>query len=205
MDKLYKKILSVSLVYFTTAASYATAPDWPLGGTFGGAPFPPPASPQAPGRQKFTSIEDAQLRDLVGQYGTGDWPLIASHIPGRNVRQCKERWMNYLAPGLNRSAWTPKEDALLLQKFYALGPRWVQIAQFFPGRTDINCRSRWNIFKRREQKKLRLIAAQLLNSAPPPAPPPPTQSSQNNFINPNLYGSNFDDDDFFDPYNPFGY
>jgi hypothetical protein len=230
MNKLHKKILSLGLVYFTTAASYATAPDWPLGGTFGGAPFPPPVPqlPQLrrhwapeedqqlydlrtqhrtskweeiascmPGRTaqqcrdrwhyflkgnppgthlahtKFTPEEDQQLRDLVGKHGTGDWQLIASSMPGRGPRQCKDRWINYLAPGLNLSPWTSEEDILLLQKFDELGTRWVQIAQFFPGKTDVNCKNRQKFLQKHKATQQQQQLAQ-----PPLLPLPIQQLTQ---------------------------
>lgn len=36
--------------------------------------------------------EDAKVLDLVSAYGAKRWSLIASHLPGRIGKQCRERW-----------------------------------------------------------------------------------------------------------------
>ncbi|MDR0740922.1 MAG: hypothetical protein LBF34_04410 [Puniceicoccales bacterium] len=81
----------------------------------------------------------------------------------RKARQCRERWKNYLAPDLNFSPWTRENDALLREKFNELGPKWAQIARFFPNKTDLNCKNRWRLFQKRERRRLQLN---------PPALPP---------------------------------
>jgi hypothetical protein len=73
-------------------------------------------------------------------------------MPGRNARQCKERWTNYLVPALNTAAWTCEEDFQLIQKYGELGPKWVQIATFFANRTDSMVKNRFNKLQRRKQK-----------------------------------------------------
>ncbi|MDR2371807.1 MAG: hypothetical protein LBD60_01515 [Puniceicoccales bacterium] len=97
--------------------------------------------------------EDARLRALVWQFGTNNWKEIAFHIPGRTVRQCRDRWFNYLAPNLNFSVWTPEEDALGAQKVDELSCKWELIAGLFPGRSGQHCKNRWHLLQRREQKK----------------------------------------------------
>jgi hypothetical protein len=102
-------------------------------------------------RSIFTPEEDERLRLLVERY-KHDWEEIARQLPGRNVRQCKERWMNYLSPQISLDPWTDAEDRLLLEKATELGPKWVRIARFFPNRTDINVKSRWFRLMRRNRK-----------------------------------------------------
>jgi hypothetical protein len=83
----------------------------------------------------------------VAQHGInnyGAWTLIASHMPGRNTSQCRERWRNNLNYDLNSSPWSQEEDILLEQKYQELGPKWAQIAAFSTGRTDVNCKNRWH-------------------------------------------------------------
>jgi hypothetical protein len=108
-------------------------------------------------RAKFSPEEDERLRSLVSSFGTADWLDIAAQMPGKNVRQCKERWTNYLAPTLNASTWTHEEDCLLVQKYAELGSKWVQIAAFFPNRTDSMIKNRFNKLSRREQKRRELF------------------------------------------------
>lgn len=50
--------------------------------------------------------EDAQLVELVKQYGGKHWARIASMLPGRTGKQCRERWCNNLDPSLKKGAWT---------------------------------------------------------------------------------------------------
>jgi hypothetical protein len=95
-------------------------------------------------RYSFTPDEDDRLRELVSKYGTEDWSRIASKMRKRETRQCRERWINYLAPNVVRTAWTPEEDTLLAQKVSEIGRKWQRVAQFFAGRTDINVKNRWN-------------------------------------------------------------
>lgn len=117
---------------------------------------------------KFTPQEDELLRKLVNEYGENDnWNIIAKkmNITYRNVRQCKERWTNYLSPTVNVSPWTPEEDEKLKQLYDELGSKWVQIAKHFPSRTDINIRSRWLVLQRHKKKQLESESA-VNNSMP---------------------------------------
>jgi len=42
----------------------------------------------------------------VERYGTTDWPLIASYIPGRSELHCQHRWEKFLDPQLIKGPWT---------------------------------------------------------------------------------------------------
>jgi hypothetical protein len=65
----------------------------------------------------------------------------------RSDRQCRERWKNYLAPGLNQGPWTKAEDRLLVEKFRQFGPKWAQIILSFPHRSNIDVKNRWKGIK----------------------------------------------------------
>jgi hypothetical protein len=94
-------------------------------------------------RQKFSPDEDARLRELVGLFGSNNWERVASQLPGRNVRQCRERWKHYVSTSKPGCEWSPDEDRLLCDKMQELGPRWTTIARAFPGRSDVQIKSRW--------------------------------------------------------------
>jgi hypothetical protein len=117
---------------------------------------PPPCETfSAPGRSpkaKFTRNEDLRLCELVETIGMTNWPKIASLMPDRNARQCRERYRNYLDPDLRWDRWTPEEDKLLIAKFRDLGPRWNTIGQFFVNRSDNALRNRWQQLSRRKMK-----------------------------------------------------
>jgi hypothetical protein len=98
---------------------------------------------------KFTSEEDAYLSQLVANFGTHNWHKVASLMPMRNPRQCRERYNNYLNPAIRRDPWTPDEDGLLLAKAKELGPKWNTIGQLFANRSDNALRNRWHQLIRR--------------------------------------------------------
>lgn len=112
-----------------------------------------PPTKKAHPKNKFGAEEDLQLKELVRKYGENNWTQIAQNMPNRNARQCKERWCNYLSPNICKSPWTQDEDNLLLEKYKEIGARWVQIAKFFPQRTDISIKNRYLVLSRRIKKK----------------------------------------------------
>jgi hypothetical protein len=53
----------------------------------------PPAIPR---RTRFKPDEDRALTELVYRHGVQNWHRIASLMPRRNARQCRDRWNHYL-------------------------------------------------------------------------------------------------------------
>jgi hypothetical protein len=94
-------------------------------------------------RSKFTQDEDNQLRNLVAEHGLKAWVEIATSLPGRNPRQCRERWKHYLSIDQSSAPWTEEEDTLLFEKVSELGPKWTRIAALLGNRTDIELKTRW--------------------------------------------------------------
>ncbi|XP_068085635.1 uncharacterized protein [Anabrus simplex] len=97
----------------------------------------------------WSSEEDEMLMELVKKYGPKRWTLISRMLKGRVGKQCRERWHNHLNPNVNKSAWTPEEDLVLVRAHRQLGNQWAKIAQFLPGRTDNAIKNRWNSSLRR--------------------------------------------------------
>jgi hypothetical protein len=60
------------------------------------------------------------VRRLVAEQrgvdGANRWAEIAKYLPGRNGKQCRERWHNQLDPAIRKDAWTAEEDATLIAK-----------------------------------------------------------------------------------------
>ncbi|OHS94338.1 hypothetical protein TRFO_11196 [Tritrichomonas foetus] len=143
-------------------------------------------------RSKFTPQEDATLKKLVNELGCTKWSEIASKLLNRTGRQCRERWKNYLAPGIENGPWTIEEDSILIQKVGEFGTIWSKIVKFFPGRTDVNLKNRWVTLKNKgvhhtsNQPKIHQTQSKVSNqnniSQQPQTSP---QQSQMGFVNSN--------------------
>lgn len=109
----------------------------------------PTSRPSRKYRNLFTPEEDLMLMRLVAVYGTQAWQFVASQLPGRTPRQCRERYKTYLSPDVDISPWSCAEDRLLVQKVQEYGCKWAEIRQFFGNRTVNNIKNRWNTVIRR--------------------------------------------------------
>jgi hypothetical protein len=100
---------------------------------------------------KWTADEVEHLKDAVQRHGTNNWTTIAALVPGRTKRQCSSRWhenLNYTStdqtPG-RAGKWTADEDNLLKDVVQRHGGKnWMEIAVLVPGRTKVQCTSRWH-------------------------------------------------------------
>jgi hypothetical protein len=97
-------------------------------------------------RKIFTPEEDAQLVGIMKDQAFQSWDRVAVQLPDRTARQCRDRWMNYLAPTVRREPWSIEEDQMLIEKINEMGTHWSGIANFFIGRTDNHVKNRWYSF-----------------------------------------------------------
>ena len=98
--------------------------------------------------RKFSREEDLKLKELVKKYGEHAWEEVSFRMNGRNVRQCKDRWMYYLSPKVSNEPWTDEEDQKLIELVKELNGKWVQIAKRFRGRNDTQIKNRWNLLRK---------------------------------------------------------
>jgi len=113
-------------------------------------------------RKAWTVEEDEKLRDLVDTHGTSHWSLIAAQLPGRNGKQCRERWHNQLDKTIKKGPWTPEEEAVLIAAHKRHGNKWAEIAKELPGRTDSSVKNHWNAALRKRDKQQLLASKRKL-------------------------------------------
>ncbi|KIM67872.1 hypothetical protein SCLCIDRAFT_20855 [Scleroderma citrinum Foug A] len=92
----------------------------------------------------WTATSDARLLKAIRMYGH-NWSLVARYVSeDATPTQCSNRYQRTLDPSVKRINWTPEEDARLRIAVAAHGQSWVDVAAAMPGRTNDQCRDRWN-------------------------------------------------------------
>ena len=91
----------------------------------------------------WTDEEDAILKNWVVQNGPNKWSNCAKIIPGRNCKQCRERWFNHVDPNVKKGGWSLEEDAIIFNFFQTFGAKWAFISKLIPGRTENSIKNRF--------------------------------------------------------------
>jgi len=123
--------------------------------------------PVIKGKGSWTGEEDAILREKRRQYGR-KWAKIAAHLPGRQGKQCRERFVNHLDPELKKGEWTDDEEAILIAMHEVHGNRWANISKQLRGRSDNDVKNHWystiqRKFQQHGKEKLIQAARQQVN------------------------------------------
>ena len=98
-------------------------------------------------KARWTSIEDLLLVDVIKKYGSKNWSFIATFIPGRTGKQCRERWIVQHDPSFKRESFSNEEDNIIIHYQGICGNRWSIISKFLPGRSTTNVKNRWKYLK----------------------------------------------------------
>jgi hypothetical protein len=104
-------------------------------------------------RGRWTAEEDDHLASLVHEYGTRNWRAVASHLPGRLPKQCRERWHNQLDPSVRKDGLTSDEWKTLHDAHAKYGNKWAEIVKVLPGRTANHVKNQWNTMMRRKESE----------------------------------------------------
>jgi Myb-like DNA-binding domain len=110
------------------------------------SPYQP--SPKA-GPFGWSKEEDSRLTEIMKKYkNPRDWePIAKEHGRGRSAKECHERWIRYLKPGVRKGQWTDHEDAIVMEAVSTSSEqpftRWSDLAQRLPGRVGKQIRDRW--------------------------------------------------------------
>jgi hypothetical protein len=95
-------------------------------------------------KARFSPEQDTIIKKLAEIQPPLSWNQIANYIPGKNGKQCRERYNHFLSPHISHNPWTNEEDFLLSQCYCIYGSNWAKIAMLFPGRTNQDVKNRWN-------------------------------------------------------------
>lgn len=104
-------------------------------------------------RIHFNQFEDDKIKELVDRYGTNNWPLVSTFIHGRTPKQCRDRYFNYLMPGIFHGEWTKEEDEMLMKLYKEYGSKWTIIQNYIPNRSSNSIKNRWHIFLHKRYEK----------------------------------------------------
>jgi hypothetical protein len=115
--------------------------------------FLDPSIDRASGRAgNWTIDEDKKLKDAVLTHGGKNWETIGVLVPGRTKIQCSSRWQRILDTNIDPTTaragrWTADEDKKLNHALLTHGSEdWATITALVPGRTKMQCSSRWHHF-----------------------------------------------------------
>jgi hypothetical protein len=102
---------------------------------------------------KWTTEEEAKLKDAVDKRYGEDWAAISELVPGRTKKQCWDKWQELLVFNSKKNEttssggkWTTEEDAKLRDAVVEKhnGKDWAAISELVPGRTKPQCTKRWH-------------------------------------------------------------
>lgn len=97
----------------------------------------------------WTKEDDTKLIDVMKKYkNPRDWePVAREHARGKSAKECHDRWIRYLKPGVRKGQWTDQEDAIVVEAVTTSAEqpftRWSDLASKLPGRVGKQIRDRW--------------------------------------------------------------
>lgn len=93
--------------------------------------------------QSWTTEEDYILKKWVTIHGEINWVTCSSYLPGRNSKQCRERWMNVVNPTIKKKNWTQAEEYMIFKMVMANGPKWNIVYKPLIWRTENSVKNKF--------------------------------------------------------------
>jgi hypothetical protein len=84
----------------------------------------------------WTEEEDQILMEWIRNHGPNKWTECSKNIRGRCGKQCRERWVNILNPGVKKGNWTQEEQKLIFHNLKRFFTSWSLMAKELDGRTE---------------------------------------------------------------------
>ena len=105
-------------------------------------------------KKLWSKEEDAILTEKVSSIESNNWSEIASFLPGRTGKQCRERWHNHLIDGgCKKGDWTTEEDFLIMSYHSQSGTQWSMISKLLQFRSPNDVRNRFYQLERMSKRK----------------------------------------------------
>ncbi len=126
-----------------------------------GALSTPEEAKKTMSRTIWNKLEDSGLLEVIKSHESENWVAIASELCKRlpdchkSAKQCRERYRNYLNPGLVTRRWAKEEKSLLLVLHHSFGTQWGHISSFFQGRSDVSLKNLFYSFIRKVLSAIR--------------------------------------------------
>lgn len=108
-----------------------------------------PSGKRGTGVFSWSKDDDTRLTEIMKKYkNPRDWgPIATEHGMGKSAKECHERWIRYLKPGVRKGQWTDQEDSIVIDAVTNSSEqpftRWSDLAQQLPGRVGKQIRDRW--------------------------------------------------------------
>lgn len=121
-------------------------------------------------RHRFTKEEDDAMLLLIDKYEDKNfinWNRVASKMPNRTPRQCRERYLNYLVEKTKKGDWSKEEDELIFTLYDKMGPKWAKMTQFFNERSNIDIKNRYSALQRRKANSFQSKVNNFKKYSPP--------------------------------------
>lgn len=107
-----------------------------------------PKRKQSPSRYWRREEDELLLKTMADFEGEPrhKFRKISEHMSdfNRTYKQCRERWINHLKPGIRKGGWTPEEDAFIIDQVRIMGNKWSTISRKMDNRTDGDVKNRYN-------------------------------------------------------------